>query len=185
MEIKIPLAERLNPAFFKGCLTFVRQSCCAFWIVYDKISTMKNFKVENEKEMKVFAEKLADRLKAGDIVALIGDLGTGKTTFSKYVAASLGVKETITSPTFNIVKEYHSGRLPFYHFDVYRIMDPGEMFEIGYEEYFFGDGVSMVEWADMIEELLPEDTIFIHINHLDNAESRGVTLKAGILEDLF
>ena len=116
---------------------------------------MKTFEILSEAEMRTFAGKVADSLKPGDVVALIGDLGTGKTTLTKYIAAALGVKETVTSPTFNIVKEYHSGRLPLYHFDVYRIGSSEDMFEIGCEEYFFGDGVSVIEWADLIEEILP------------------------------
>ena len=122
---------------------------------------MKTFEILSEAEMRTFAGKVADSLKPGDVVALIGDLGTGKTTLTKYIAAALGVKETVTSPTFNIVKEYHSGRLPLYHFDVYRIGSSEDMFEIGCEEYFFGDGVSVIEWADLIEEILPENTTYI------------------------
>ena len=92
----------------------------------------------------------------GGIYALNGDLGTGKTVFTKGFAAGLGVREYITSPTFNIIKEYHSGRLPLYHFDVYRIGDPEEMLEIGWEEYVYGEGVCLVEWAEMIEDLVHE-----------------------------
>lgn len=135
---------------------------------------MEQIVILNEQKMQAFARKLAEEVKEGDILALVGNLGTGKTTFTKYFAEALGVKEVITSPTFNIVKEYESGRLPLYHFDVYRISDPEEMFEIGYEEYFFGTGVCVVEWADLIEELLPEKTIYIYINHGKNAQSRIV-----------
>ena len=94
----------------------------------------------------------------------------------KYIAAALGVKETVTSSTFNIVKEYHSGRLPLYHFDVYRIGSSEDMFEIGCEEYFFGDGVSVIEWADLIEEILPENTTYIHIYYGESPESRRIEL---------
>lgn len=135
---------------------------------------MEQIVILNEQKMQAFARKLAEEVKEGDILALVGNLGTGKTTFTKYFAEALGVKEVITSPTFNIVKEYESGRLPLYHFDVYRISDPEEMFEIGYEEYFFGTGVCVVEWADLIEELLPEKTKYIYINHGKNAQSRIV-----------
>ena len=137
---------------------------------------MKTFEILSEAEMRTFAGKVADSLKPGNVVALIGDLGTGKTTLTKYIAAALGVKETVTSPTFNIVKEYHSGRLPLYHFDVYRIGSSEDMFEIGCEEYFFGDGVSVIEWADLIEEILPENTTYIHIYYGESPESRRIEL---------
>ena len=137
---------------------------------------MKTFEILSEAEMRTFAGKVADSLKPGDVVALIGDLGTGKTTLTKYIAAALGVKETVTSPTFNIVKEYHSGRLPLYHFDVYRIGSSEDMFEIGCEEYFFGDGVSVIEWADLIEEILPENTTYIHIYYRESPENRRIEL---------
>ena len=104
--------------------------------------------------------------------ALIGDLGTGKTTLTKSIAAALGIQGHITSPTFNIVKEYKTGRVPLYHFDVYRITDPDEMYELGYEEYFYGDGVCVIEWADLIEELLPEHTIRIEIQYGENEGER-------------
>ena len=105
----------------------------------------KKIVIKNEEETKNFGEKLCERLTAGSIVALTGDLGTGKTALTKAIAAGLGVTDVITSPTFNIVKQYDSGRLPLYHFDVYRIGDVDEMYEIGYEEYFFGEGVCVIE----------------------------------------
>ena len=111
---------------------------------------MREIRINNEKETGKFGLELADTLRAGDVLALIGDLGTGKTTLTKYIAKGLGIDEVITSPTFTIVREYRSGRLPLFHFDVYRIEDPEEMFEIGYEDYFFGSGVCVVEWADQI-----------------------------------
>lgn len=121
--------------------------------------------MKNEQETKQFGKELGASLQEGDIVALIGDLGTGKTALTKYIAEGLGIKSMITSPTFTIVQEYHDGRLPLYHFDVYRIMEPEEMYELGYEEYFFGNGVCVVEWADRIEELLPEDAKFIYLEY--------------------
>lgn len=99
----------------------------------------------------------------GDVYALTGDLGVGKTVFTKGLAEGLGVAEPVTSPTFTIVQSYDSGRLPFHHFDVYRIEDIDEMEEIGYEDCFYGDGVSLVEWAEVIADLLPENTIRITI----------------------
>lgn len=100
--------------------------------------------------------KLGREAQAGDVYTLIGDLGVGKTVFTQGVAAGLGITEPITSPTFTIVQVYEDGRLPFYHFDVYRIGDVWEMEEIGYEDYFYGEGVTMIEWADLIGEILPE-----------------------------
>ena len=125
----------------------------------------KKIVIKNEEETKKFGEKLCEKLTAGSIVALTGDLGTGKTTLTKAIAAGLGVTDVITSPTFNIVKQYDSGRLPLYHFDVYRIGDVDEMYEIGYEEYFFGDGVCVIEWADLIEEIIPDDAVRIEIDY--------------------
>ena len=101
----------------------------------------------------------------GQVIALVGDLGTGKTTLTKYIACGLGVTETVSSPTFTIVKEYYSGRIPLYHFDVYRIGDPDELFNIGADEYFDGSGLCVVEWADMVEEELPEDSLYIYIEY--------------------
>lgn len=110
----------------------------------------------NEKETYSFGYGLGERAKAGQVFTLIGDLGVGKTVFTKGLAAGLGVKEPVSSPTFTIVQIYEEGRLPFYHFDVYRISDVEEMEEIGYEDYIYGDGVSLIEWANLIEEILPE-----------------------------
>lgn len=115
--------------------------------------------------METFAagRKLGEQAQPGQIFALTGDLGTGKTVFTKGVAAGLGICEPVSSPTFTIVQIYGEGRMPLYHFDVYRIAEPEEMDEIGYEDYFFGEGVCLVEWADLIEELMPENTIWIRI----------------------
>lgn len=107
--------------------------------------------------------KLGLNAKAGQIFCLKGDLGVGKTVFTKGFAKGLGVEEHVTSPTFTIVNEYDDGRLPFYHFDVYRIEDIYEMEEIGYEEYFYSKGVTFVEWANLIEELIPKDSQWITI----------------------
>lgn len=128
--------------------------------------------IKNELDTRKFGTELAKKLKPGDVIALIGDLGTGKTTLTKSIAEGLGITEMITSPTFTIVQEYSSGRLPLYHFDVYRISDPEEMYELGYEEYFFGQGVCVVEWADQIEELIPEGSIVIRIEYGENEEER-------------
>lgn len=106
---------------------------------------------------------LGEAAKAGDIFCLNGDLGVGKTVFTKGFANGLGITEPVNSPTFTIVQQYDDGRLPLYHFDVYRIGDVSEMDEVGYEDCFFGEGVSLIEWSDLIEEILPEHVIHITI----------------------
>lgn len=122
--------------------------------------------IKNENETREFALKLADELKAGDVLALIGDLGTGKTALTKYIAQGLGIKDSIVSPTFTIVREYTDGRLPLYHFDVYRLADSEEMFNIGAEEHFYEKGgVCVIEWADIVEDILPADTKYIYIEY--------------------
>ncbi|MDQ0163664.1 tRNA (adenosine(37)-N6)-threonylcarbamoyltransferase complex ATPase subunit type 1 TsaE [Aeribacillus alveayuensis] len=112
------------------------------------------------------ATKLANLLKPGDVLTLEGDLGAGKTTFTKALAKGLGIKKTVNSPTFTIIKEYTEGRLPFYHMDVYRIEDGGE--DLGFEEYFESDGVTVVEWAHLIEEQLPSNRLDIAINYIES-----------------
>ena len=107
-------------------------------------------------------EEFSRQLIPGDVVALIGDLGTGKTRFAKGISLGLGVKETVTSPTFTIVNEHLNGRLPLYHFDFYRLKTSAELDELGYDEYIFGRGVCVLEWADMIYEKLPEKRYDIH-----------------------
>ena len=108
------------------------------------------------KETFDFGKSLGERAKAGPVYTLIGDLGVGKTVFTQGLAKGLEIQEPISSPTFTIVQVYEEGRLPLYHFDVYRIGDVEEMEEIGYEYYFYGAGVSLIEWANLIEEILPE-----------------------------
>ena len=117
----------------------------------------------SEKETYELGRKLGEEAKAGEIYCLDGDLGAGKTVFAKGFAAGLGIDEPVTSPTFTIVREYSGGRLLLYHFDVYRIADPDEMYAIGYEEYFYGNGVCLVEWSELIEELIPESAVHITI----------------------
>ena len=101
-------------------------------------------------------QRIGQEARPGDVFTMVGDLGVGKTVFTQGVAAGLGITEPVSSPTFTIVQVYEDGRLPFYHFDVYRIGDVEEMEEIGYEDYFNGGGVTMIEWANLIEEILPE-----------------------------
>lgn len=100
-------------------------------------------------------KKIGASATPGQVMTLIGDLGVGKTVFTQGLALGLGIEEPICSPTFTIVQVYEEGRMPFYHFDVYRIGDIEEMDEIGYEDYFYGEGVTMIEWANLIEEILP------------------------------
>jgi tRNA threonylcarbamoyladenosine biosynthesis protein TsaE len=123
-------------------------------------------------------KKLGKILQKGDNVCLTGGLGTGKTALTGGIAAGLGIGGYITSPTFTIVNEYE-GRLPLYHFDVYRIGSPGEMFDTGYDEYISGDGVTVIEWADIIKEILPDERIEINIekNDIDNMDSRLITIS--------
>lgn len=106
--------------------------------------------------------KLGQLLRRGDIVCLTGDLGAGKTTFSKALAEGLGITETVTSPTFTIIQEYE-GRLPMYHFDVYRIEDPQSMEDIGFDEYLFGEGVCIIEWANIVKDLIPQNSLWIEL----------------------
>ncbi len=117
----------------------------------------------SEKETRAFGEQLGKRAVPGSLYTLTGDLGTGKTVFTQGFARGLGITEHVNSPTFTIVQEYDGGRLPFYHFDVYRIGDIEEMDEIGYEDYFYGNGVCLIEWAELIGELLPEQRIAVRI----------------------
>ena len=126
-----------------------------------RMSKIREFQIKSESETVKLAAELAAALSPGDIVAMYGDLGTGKTTFCRAAIRALGVEAAVTSPTFTIVKEYE-GRLPVYHFDVYRVHDEDDLFEIGYEERFFGEGVCFVEWADLIEGLLED----VEENHL-------------------
>lgn len=114
-------------------------------------------------ETKELGEKIGRQTRPGQIYTLTGDLGVGKTVFTQGLARGLGIKEPVSSPTFTIVQIYEEGRLPLYHFDVYRIGDVEEMEEIGYDDYFFGNGVCLIEWAELIQELIPEQAIRIRI----------------------
>ncbi|WP_164670264.1 tRNA (adenosine(37)-N6)-threonylcarbamoyltransferase complex ATPase subunit type 1 TsaE [Virgibacillus doumboii] len=121
-------------------------------------------KVNSDEETIQTAERLALLVKPGDVITLEGDLGAGKTTFTKGIAHGLGVKRTVNSPTYTIVKEYE-GELPLYHMDVYRLEDSDE--DIGYDEYFNGDGITVVEWAHFIEDYLPVERLNIKISYVD------------------
>lgn len=128
---------------------------------------MRELILKDEQETIALGQEIGASLKKGNVVGLTGDLGAGKTCLTKGIALGLGIHEAITSPTFTIIHEYGGGRLPLYHFDVYRLSGSEEMFELGYDEYFYGDGVCVVEWADMIFDLLPEGTLLIHLNASD------------------
>ena len=150
--------------------------------------------IENEEETCAFGIELAEKAMPGDVIALMGDLGTGKTALTRYIAEGLGIKGRISSPTFTIVKEYHSGRIPLYHFDVYRLAGDNdilsgqdisgeegrpireramdELFNIGADEYFDGDGLTVIEWADLIEEALPEDAMRIYMEYGEKEDQR-------------
>lgn len=116
---------------------------------------MRTFETYSEKETWQLGFSLGQQAEPGTVCALTGDLGVGKTVFTQGLAAGLGITEAVSSPTFTIVQIYEEGRLPLYHFDVYRIGDVEEMEEVGYEDYFYGDGVCLIEWADLIREILP------------------------------
>jgi len=124
------------------------------------IETIESFCAEDTTAL---GERIGQMAKPGEVYTLIGDLGVGKTVFTQGLAKGLGISEPVNSPTFTIVQVYEEGRLPFYHFDVYRIGDVEEMDEIGYEDYIYGQGVCLIEWANLIEEILPERYIRVTI----------------------
>ena len=132
-------------------------------------------------ETKELGRKIGASAKPGEIFLLNGDLGVGKTVFVQGVALGLGIEGPINSPTFTILQVYDEGRLPFYHFDVYRISDPEEMYEIGFEEYIEGEGVCFIEWANLIEELLPAQYTEIHI---DKDLSKGFDYRLITVEEV-
>lgn len=138
--------------------------------VYESFSEEMTFEI---------GKKLGEKADKGEIICLEGDLGVGKTVFTKGFAKGLDIEENIDSPTFTIVQEYTEGRFPLYHFDVYRIGDVSEMDEIGYEDYFFGEGVCLIEWASRIEELIPPSAEHVNIEKdlSKGFEYRRVTVK--------
>ena len=124
---------------------------------------MINIYLENESKTRELGYKLGKLLKPGSVICLVGDLGAGKTTMTQSLAQALEVDDYITSPTFTIVNEYE-GKIPLYHFDVYRIGSSEEMYDIGYDEYINGEGVCIIEWANLIEDILPDE--YLHIRSL-------------------
>ena len=132
----------------------------------------RTVKLNSEADTRSLGLEIADALEPGDVVALTGDLGTGKTALTKYIAEGLGVREEISSPTFTIIKEYKSGRLPLYHFDVYRLGSGEELLDIGAEEMLDGDGACVIEWADIVADVLPEDALAIQLEYGKNEGER-------------
>lgn len=124
-----------------------------------------------------FAKRLAQKLDKGTVITLEGDLGAGKTTFTKGLAQGLGVTRTVNSPTFTIIKEYTDGKLPLYHMDVYRLEESDE--DLGFDEYFHGDGISVVEWAHFIEDMLPTEILKIKINYINDTERKVILEPVG------
>jgi tRNA threonylcarbamoyladenosine biosynthesis protein TsaE len=131
-----------------------------------KVPALLTYAPEDTAEL---GRKLGGLLLAGDLICLIGELGAGKTSFAQGVARGLGVEGQVRSPSFTLIHEYY-GRLPLYHLDLYRLNDPSELEDLGYEEYFYGDGVALVEWADRVREVLPEERLDIYIDRLAEDE---------------
>lgn len=139
---------------------------------------IESFKMEDTYNLGI---QLGEQAMTGEVYCLLGDLGTGKTVFTQGFAKGLGITEAVNSPTFTIIQEYEEGRLPFYHFDVYRIEDIEEMYELGYEDYFYGNGVCLIEWSNLIEEILPEAPTVITIEKdLEKGfDYRKITVESG------
>ncbi|MEG6570276.1 tRNA (adenosine(37)-N6)-threonylcarbamoyltransferase complex ATPase subunit type 1 TsaE [Thermoanaerobacterium thermosaccharolyticum] len=134
-----------------------------------------SFKTKSPIETEKIGFKLGNLLKRGSIVLISGELGVGKTVLTKGIAKGMGIDDYVTSPTFMIVNE-HLGYIPLYHFDVYRIDDYTELYDIGYEEYFYGDGVCVIEWPEKIKPLIPEENIFIRMNMGDTFDERTIEI---------
>lgn len=139
---------------------------------------MQIIETTQPQETKEIGRRLSENAEAGQVFALVGDLGVGKTVFTKGFAEGLGITEVISSPTFTLVNEYHDGKTVFYHFDVYRIEEAEELEAIGFEEYLFGDGVTLIEWANRIPEILPDKTIWIKIekDYTQSDDYRRITI---------
>lgn len=134
---------------------------------------METIFLKNEEETKQIGYKLGKLLNKGNVICLIGDLGAGKTTLTQSIAKALEVDDYITSPTFTIVNEYE-GRIPLYHFDVYRVGSSDEMYEIGFDEYIYGQGVCIIEWANLIEDILPQNYLYIQMNYKEDGREMNL-----------
>lgn len=128
-------------------------------------------------ETEALGQRLAERLQPGDVIAYTGDLGAGKTAFTRGLARGLGITERITSPTFTIVNEYQGGRLPLFHFDMYRLGSSDELYEIGWEDYLARGGVCAVEWSEIVADALEEDCIRVDIRQGDTENQRKITIE--------
>lgn len=144
---------------------------------------METIYLKNEQETSEIGYRLGQLLNKGDVVCLIGDLGAGKTTITKSIAKALEVDDYITSPTFTIVNEY-DGRYPLYHFDVYRISSSEDMYEIGFEEYVYGEGICIIEWANLIEDILPDEYINIELNYKGDGREMILTAYGKYYENI-
>ena len=130
-------------------------------------------------ETQALGEKLAERLRPGDVIAYFGDLGAGKTALTRGIARGLGIEDPVTSPTYTIVNEYLSGRLPLFHFDMYRLSSSDELFDIGWEDYLARGGVCAVEWSERVDGALPEDTVFVDIRRGSGDNDRIISITGG------
>lgn len=128
-----------------------------------EINDIKEYESYSREETFQFAKALAEQAVPGQVICLKGDLGVGKTVFAQGFGAGLGITEPMASPTFTILREYHEGNLPLYHFDVYRVSDPDEMEETGFFDFVNGDGVTLIEWAELIEDVIPKDAMWVTI----------------------
>jgi tRNA threonylcarbamoyladenosine biosynthesis protein TsaE len=137
----------------------------------------RSITITNEEETKAFGLELGKNAKEGQVIALIGDLGTGKTTLTKYIAEGLGVTETISSPTYTIVNEYLSGKYPLFHFDMYRLASSDDLFDIGWEDYLDRGGICAVEWSENVADAM-EDAIVVTIEKLGE-DARRITIEGG------
>lgn len=143
------------------------------------LENIKTIETNNSEETYALGKSIGAKAEPGLVITLNGDLGVGKTVFAKGIAEGLDIQEDISSPTFTIVQVYDDGRMPLYHFDVYRIEDEDEMYEIGYEDYFYGEGVTLIEWADQIKDLIPEKhtRITIEKNLEKGFDYRKITIQ--------
>lgn len=133
---------------------------------------------ESEQDTVKLGEKVAKQLKKGDVVALSGDLGTGKTAFVKGLAQGFGIDEYITSPTFTLVQSYKGPGFNLHHFDVYRISDEEELFETGFEEYLYEGDICVIEWADLVKNLIPPRSVWVYFERLNDGENkRRITIE--------
>ena len=139
----------------------------------------RTIETNSPEETFALGRQIGEQAEPGEVYTLIGDLGVGKTVFTQGLAVGLDIQDAVNSPTFTIVQVYEDGRIPFYHFDVYRIGDVEEMDEVGYEDYVYGEGVSLIEWADLIEEILPEHyrRITIEKNPAKGFDYRKITIE--------